>query len=84
MAEEEKERVTLDDVVEVLAKHSPSPNDPDDADKLTRFNQQVIDDRKEQEPDDDSGEKKETPSEARGRKPGGTHVSGTQASKEGP
>lgn len=70
MADEEqdkKERVTLDDVVEVLAKHSASPNDPDDADKLTRFNQQVIDDRSQE-----SQEKvqKETPTEAPGRKPG--------------
>jgi hypothetical protein len=35
--------VTFEDVVEVLAKHAPSPNDPDDAATLTRFNQQVAD-----------------------------------------
>jgi hypothetical protein len=42
---EEKKKVTLDDVVEILAKHFIAPVDPDDADTLTRFNQQVIDDR---------------------------------------
>lgn len=42
---EEKRRVTLEDVVEILAKHSSTPNDPDDAQVLTDFNQQVIDER---------------------------------------
>jgi hypothetical protein len=42
---EEKRRVTLEDVVEVLAKHSSTPNDPDDAQTLTDFNQQVIDEK---------------------------------------
>jgi hypothetical protein len=44
----EKERVNLEDVVEILAKHSASPNDPDDADTLSRFNQQVADDRSQE------------------------------------
>lgn len=38
-------RVTVDDVVELLAKHASTPSDPDDADTLARFNQQVVDDR---------------------------------------
>lgn len=37
-------RVTLEDVVEVLAKHASAPNDPDDAATLAGFNQQVADD----------------------------------------
>ena len=51
MADEEKEekRVTLDDVVEVLAKHATTPNDPDDADTVSRFNQQVIDEREKEQ-----------------------------------
>jgi len=64
MANEEqdkKERVTLDDVVEVLAKHSASPNDPDDADTLSRFNQQVADDRAGKQEQEDTAQRKETP-----------------------
>jgi hypothetical protein len=45
----DEKRVTLDDVVEVLAKHFPSPNDPDDADTLTRFNEQVTADKARKE-----------------------------------
>jgi hypothetical protein len=43
MAEEKK--VTLEDAVEVLAKHASAPSDPDDAATLTRFNQQVADEK---------------------------------------
>jgi hypothetical protein len=70
MSEQEKEKpkVTVDDVVELLAKHSATPNDPDDADTLSRFNQQVIDERTERETQGDKREK-ETPTESRGVKP---------------
>lgn len=82
---DDKERVTLDDVVEVLAKHSASPNDPDDADKLSRFNQQVRDDQAQQQPssEEDEEQKKEAPSEGRGRKTSGGPGT-TPATKEGP
>lgn len=42
---DERQRVTLEDVVEILVKHASSPNDPDDAETLSLFNQQVADDR---------------------------------------
>lgn len=47
MSEQEKEKpkVTVDDVVELLAKHFPTPNDPDDAETITRFNAQVAEER---------------------------------------
>jgi hypothetical protein len=35
------DKVTLDDVVEVLAKHAAMPSDPDDAATLATFNEQV-------------------------------------------
>lgn len=44
-----EDKVTIDDVVEVLAKHASAPSDPDDADTLSRFNQQVLDERTERE-----------------------------------
>jgi hypothetical protein len=44
-----EDKVTVDDIVELLAKHASTPSDPDDADTLARFNQQVIDARVEQE-----------------------------------
>jgi hypothetical protein len=39
------EKVTLDDVVEVLARNATTPVSPDDADVLNRFNQQVADEQ---------------------------------------
>jgi hypothetical protein len=45
VAEEQKRRVTMDDVVEVLAKHAGSPVDPDDAETLRLFNEQVTEDK---------------------------------------
>jgi hypothetical protein len=41
----EPKRITVDDVVEILVKHATAPNDPDDAEALTRFNEQVKEDR---------------------------------------
>jgi hypothetical protein len=41
------EKITFEDVVEVLAKNAAAPSDPDDADLLTRFNQQVQDEKQE-------------------------------------
>jgi hypothetical protein len=38
MADEKK--VSLAEVVQVLAKHANTPNDPDDAATLTRWNEQ--------------------------------------------
>ena len=50
MADEEKEeRVSTEDVLRVLAKHSPVPNDPDDAGLIGRYNAQQAED---QQPDD--------------------------------
>lgn len=45
MAEEKKEKVNTGDVLRVLAKHAPTPSDPDDADTLSRWNQQVADEQ---------------------------------------
>jgi hypothetical protein len=42
---EEKKRVTLQDVVGVLAKHSATPTDPDDAETLNRFNEQAAEEQ---------------------------------------
>jgi hypothetical protein len=42
---EEKRKVSLDDVVEVLAKHAGTPNDPDDAETISLFNEQVTEAR---------------------------------------
>lgn len=68
MAEEEKERISNDDALAVLAKHAASPNDPDDAETLASFNQQVADDRAKKE--GGSGEEKAERDEQReGRAP---------------
>jgi hypothetical protein len=65
MSEQEKEqpKVTVDDVVEVLAKHAGTPIDPDDADTITRFNQQVAEDKEKKQ----SGPESKAPSSAKGR-----------------
>jgi hypothetical protein len=69
---EEKKRVTRDDVLGVLIKHAATPNDPDDADILTRFQQQEAEkaasgtsDDTSSEEDEDSGTR--TRSSQRGR-----------------
>ena len=52
------DKVTFEDVVEVLAKHAGTPSDPDDAAMLTTFNQQVADDKaKESQPPPSKGTK---------------------------
>lgn len=56
---EEKKRVTRDDVLSVLIKHAPTPNDPDDADTLARFQQQEAD-KAAGVSDDDDDDTKET------------------------
>lgn len=45
MADEKARKVTVDEVVEVLAKHAGTPNDPDDAETVTLFNTQVAEDK---------------------------------------
>jgi hypothetical protein len=59
----EEKKVTVDDVVEVLAKHSASPNDPDDADTLSRFNEQVAEERRQKEGGDEEQREKREPSQ---------------------
>lgn len=43
--EDKPKRVELGEVINVLAKHSPVPSDPDDADLLGRFNAQVAEEK---------------------------------------
>jgi hypothetical protein len=72
--EEKSERVELGDVIRVLAKHSPVPNDPDDADLLGRFNAQSAEEQAEpqdtktaeEKDDDDKGESPQQGSPQRG------------------
>lgn len=58
---DEPRKVTLDDVVEVLAKHSSAPNDPDDQETLRLFNEQVAEQRSQQsQPSEPQSEKSST------------------------
>jgi hypothetical protein len=60
MAEEKQEkerRVSTDDVLKVLTKHSAVPNDPDDAETLRLYNEQQSEQPTEQEQEADTGEK---------------------------
>lgn len=49
MAEEKQEKVKDSDILRVLAKHASTPNDPDDADTLTRWNEQQAETAAEEE-----------------------------------
>jgi hypothetical protein len=62
---EEKKRVTRDDVLGVLIKHAATPNDPDDADILTRFQQQEAEKAASGTSDDSSEEEEDTSSRSR-------------------
>lgn len=53
--------VSLEDVVEVLAKHAGTPVDPDDAATLARFNQETADDKVKQEESKASAQPKKGP-----------------------
>lgn len=81
MSEQDQEKqppVTVEDVVEILAK-SATTSDPDEREKLDRFNQQVREEREgkpEEESDKDQKGSPESPQQGsqptgtqRGRKP---------------
>ena len=89
MAEQEQQekKVEMGDVLRVLAKHAPSPSDPDDADTLNRWNQQVAEEQgTAQDQETEGREQQDSPeSPQQGSQPTGTsRGSATGARKEKP
>ena len=60
------DKVSLENVVKVLAKHAGTPNDPDDAATLAAYNEQQNETPQEQEKEDPG---KPGPTGARREKP---------------
>ena len=85
--QEKEKRVEMGDVLKVLAKHAARPNDPDDANTLDRWNQQVAEEQgTAQDKETEGREQQDSPESPQGgSQPTGTaRGSSTGARREKP